>query len=84
MSTNNNTNQPEAMGNQELIKKCFYYLNSFKRHRALEQIARFEGDRDQANFHGLKQYQFIDSLELGMRAIQKGLRDVNDLEDGDD
>lgn len=62
------------MTQQELITQCFYYLNSFKRHRALEQIKKNEGSHDQTQYHVLKQYQFIDALELGLRAIQKGER----------
>ena len=69
------------MTEQDLVTKAFSYLNAYKRHRALTQINRLEGNRDQANFHELKQYQFIDSLELSLRAIQKGLRDMKELEE---
>lgn len=68
------------VSNQDLISKCFFYLNSFKRHRALANIKRLEGDRQQAEYHELKQYQFSDSLELGLRAIQKGMRDLEEVE----
>jgi hypothetical protein len=71
----------ETMSNQELITQCFYYLNSFKRHRALENIKNHARDRDAAVFHKLKQYEFIDSLELGLRAIQKGQREIETKED---
>lgn len=77
-------NENQSMTNQELISQCFYYLNSFKRHRALENIKRLEGDRDGANFHELKQYQFIDSLELGLRAVQKGAREISEEVVSDD
>ena len=77
--TENNT----TVTNQELVSKAFYYLNSYKRHRALEQINRLDGKRDIANFHQLKQYQFIDSLELALRAIQKGTRVEELAEEGE-
>lgn len=60
------------MTQEALIKQAFYYLNSFKRHRALAQIKQHEGDRDAKNYNDLKCYQFIDSLELALRAIQSG------------
>jgi hypothetical protein len=63
---------------QELITQCFYYLNSFKRHRALQQIKALEGNRTEAQYHELKQYQFMDSLELGLRAIQKNQRSIGE------
>ena len=68
------------LSQSELIHKCFFYLNSFKRHRALAEIKRQEKDYEKANFHTLKQYQFIDALELGLRAIQKGQRDIEEDE----
>lgn len=67
----------DKLTQQELISKCFYYLNSFKRHRALEEISKHEGKYDQVNYNKLKQYQFIDQLELGLRALQKGEREIN-------
>lgn len=70
------------MTNQELMSKAFYYINSFKRHRALENIARFDNNREKVQYHSLKQYQFIDNLELALRAIQKGARELD--EGGDD
>jgi hypothetical protein len=63
------------MTNLELVQQCFYHLNTFKRHRALANIKRNEGEHDKANFHELKEYQFLDNLELGLRAIQKSLYD---------
>lgn len=62
------------MTKEELMKNCFYYLNSFKRHRALALIKRNEGKLQECAFDELKMYQFIDSLELGLRAIQKDMR----------
>lgn len=69
------------MTERDLIKESFMYLNSYKRHRALANIKRMEGKRDEANFHQLKTYQLIDSLELALRAIQKGLRDFDEIKD---
>jgi uncharacterized protein YnzC (UPF0291/DUF896 family) len=62
------------MTQEDLLSQCFYYLNSFKRHRALEQIKKLDGKNQDVQYHQLKQYQFLDSLELGLRAIQKGTR----------
>ena len=70
------------MTEQDLIQKAFAYLNSYKRHRALSHIKRLEGDKTGAQFHQLKEYQFIDSLELALRAIQKGARDMEEYERG--
>lgn len=79
--TNNQTNNQE-MTQSELFKQAFYYLNTYKRHRALAQIAHQDGNRDKKNFHDLKQYQTIDGLELALRALQKGHRDLQaELED---
>lgn len=70
-------NDKKEMNSQELIQQCFYYLNSYKRHRALEQIRKSDGGSGQdIQYHQLKQFQFIDSLELGLRAIQKGVRTI--------
>lgn len=66
------------------MEKCFYYINSFKRHRALAHINRIEGKRENANYHDLKTYQFMDTLELALRAIQKGVRELEEVVDGND
>jgi hypothetical protein len=66
------------MTQMDLIGLCFQYLNSFKRHRALEQVKRKEGQHDQANYHELQQYKMIDQLELALRAIQKGQREIDE------
>ena len=70
--------EEREMSQQELVGKCFLYLNSFKRHRALANIRRLEGDMQTANHHELKTYQLVDSLELGLRALQKGMRDIGE------
>lgn len=75
--------EPTTITDKELLSQCFYYINSFKRHRALAHIKRIEGKKDDANYHDLKTYQFMDTLELGLRAIQKGVRDLEEL-DGTD
>lgn len=76
--------EKNEMTNEDLIGKCFYYINSFKRHRALAHIRRIEGDSERAIYHELKQYQFIDSLELALRAIQKGAREIDDFLEGEE
>lgn len=68
----------EKATNQELISKCFYYINGFKRHRALAQIRKQEGKFDKSIYHELKSYQLLDSLELTLRAVQKGVRELGD------
>lgn len=79
MAVNNtNTVLNEEVTQQELIQKTFFYLNSYKRHRALAEIKRQEKNYDKANYHQLKQYQFIDQLELALRAIQKGQRELDE------
>lgn len=72
MATNQDITQTE------LFKNSFYYLNSFKRHRALANMSRLEGNMEKANRHELKSYQFIDSLELSLRALQKGHRELDE------
>lgn len=71
-------NDNREMTNKDLVSQCFFYLNGFKRHRALANIKRLEGDHEKANYHELKQYQLFDSLELGLRAVQKGLRQIEE------
>lgn len=61
------------MNNIDLISQCFYYLNTFKRHRALANIKRSEGNISEAILNELKMYQFFDNLELGLRALQKSI-----------
>lgn len=63
---------------QELISKAFIYLNAFKRHRALAEIKRHEGNREVMTYNLLKMYQMIDNLELALRAIQKGQRALDE------
>lgn len=66
------------LDNQDLITKAFHYLNSFKRHRALHQIKRMDKEHDKANYHELKMYQLIDGLELALRAVQRGVRELDE------
>jgi hypothetical protein len=72
MENNNNLSQ------QDLIKRAFTYLNSFKRHRALEKMKRYDKEFEKATYHQLKQYEMFDNLELTLRAIQKGEREINE------
>lgn len=59
------------------IKNAFYHLNSFKRHRSLLNIERSKPAPDvrEIHYHELKMYQFIDNLELSIRAINKDNRE---------
>lgn len=59
----------------ELVNLGFTYANSFKRHRALAQIKKYEGDTDQSNYHNMKTYEMFDNLELTLRAIQRGMKE---------
>lgn len=69
--------------NMDLIGLAFKYINAYKRHRALAESARKDGSTDKAIYHELKQYKYIDSLELALRAIQKGLREIDELAEDD-
>lgn len=59
------------------IKNAFFYINSFKRHRALFNIERAKQDsnKEMLNYHELKMYQFIENLELAIRALNKENRE---------
>lgn len=76
MAIEKNQVNNEQMTQSELFKQAFYYLNSFKRHRALAKISHQEGNRERRQYNELKAYEFIDSLELALRALQKGHRDL--------
>jgi hypothetical protein len=78
-----NQNSGENITQSELFKEAFYYVNSFKRHRALATIEKQKGNREKQNFHTLKQYEFFDQLELALRALQKGHRDLTEEESGE-
>ena len=71
-----NQNSGDNITQSDLFKEAFYYVNSFKRHRALATIEKQKGNRDKANYHELKQYQFFDQMELALWALQKGHRDL--------
>lgn len=72
----------ERITQQELIGKAFKYWNNLKRHRALADIKALEGEREQSNYHRLRMYQNGDQLELALRAIQTGQREID--EEGDE
>jgi len=59
------------------FKNAFYHINSYKRHRALFNIekAKPDANREQLQYHELKMYQFIDNLELSLRALQRDHRE---------
>lgn len=62
------------MTTPDLMKEAFDNLNGFKRSRALEQVERERGHVNNAAGHKLRQYEYVDKLELSLRAIQKELR----------
>lgn len=74
----NNLNQ------QELIGKCFSYWNSLKRHRALIEVKKSEGKRDEMVYHQMQTYKMGDLLELALRALQKGQRVIDTVEPGEE
>jgi hypothetical protein len=75
-------NHYQTKDNKELLTIAFQHINAYKRSRALADYNRKEGNRDKADIHELKRFRAIDGLELTMRAIQKGLREINeDTED---
>lgn len=73
----------ERMSQQDLISKAFYYWNSMKRHRALAEIKRIEGTQEEVNYHTVKMYQFSEQMELALRAIQKGQREIAESDDSE-
>ncbi|AMQ66660.1 head-tail joining protein [Bacillus phage Mgbh1] len=77
MTTQKPNNTNDRLTQRELIDKAFTYLNAFKRHRALAHIKRNERDYEKANYHEMRAYQTFDSLELSLRAIQRGQRDLD-------
>lgn len=78
------TSARKVTENTDAVNRAFRYINAYKRHRALAEAARQEGNRDKATYNELKQYKNFDGLELAVRAIQKGLREMEDLTEGDD
>lgn len=58
------------MSTEDLVQELFSALNSFKRHRALKDIKPLE-----KQYHELQMYKYIDKIEIGIRAINKGLRE---------
>lgn len=70
--------QEQPKDNKELISICFGHINSYKRARALADYNRLNGNRDKADVYELKKYRHIDGLELALRAIQKGLRQIEE------
>lgn len=68
----------EGASQQDLIDKCFIYWNSLKRHRALAEIRKSEGRREDANYHHLQVYKMSEMLELSLRALQRGQRALDE------
>lgn len=71
--------QSNQSSNMDMVGKAFRYINSYKRSRALAETSRQEGDINKAMFNELKQYKNIDGLELALRALQRGLRDMEEV-----
>lgn len=76
-------NQSGNSNGLDLTSQAFRYINSYKRHRTLAEAARCDGNTDKAIYHELKQYKCFDGLELTLRAIQKGFREIDELGDED-
>jgi hypothetical protein len=70
------TEEEPTMTELDQVKQLFNHLNSFKRNRALAEIRKEEGKSDQSQFHELMSFKDIDKLELGLRALQKHLREL--------
>lgn len=68
------------MTKQDLIKEAFNSINAFKRHRVKMNIDKANNRHQDVQYHELKQYQYIDNLELALRAIQKEIRWDNEEE----
>jgi hypothetical protein len=68
---------------RELITIAFTHINSYKRARALADYNRLQGNREKADQYELKRFRHIDGLELALRAIQKGLREIGEDIDED-
>lgn len=78
---NNNNATHTNSCNLDTVGLAFKYLNAFKRNRALAEAARQENDMSKAIYNELKQYKNLDGLELALRAIQKGLRELDEVSD---
>lgn len=69
--------------NKEIMGIAFMHINGYKRARALADYNRIQGRKDKADLYELKRFRHIDGLELALRAIQKGLREIEDDNDID-
>lgn len=65
------------------FKDLFFYLNSYKRHRTLLNAERAKNQplKSEVDFHELKMFQFIDSIELMVRGMQKEERENDNQKD---
>lgn len=64
--------------NKELINIAFAHINGYKKARATADRLRREGKQEQAVSWELTKFREIDGLELALRAIQKGLRTLDE------
>lgn len=71
-----------VINSRDLINKAFKAWNSAKRALTLADIAKSEGRHDDATRYELEFYKQCSRLELALRAIQKGIRDLeSDMSD---
>lgn len=63
------------MDKAELVQTAFGAINSFKRHRALMEIKPYQ----EKPFHELQMFKMIDQLELALRAINKDIRESEEV-----
>lgn len=64
-----------VMDKHELIQQAFNAINNFKRHRALMEIKLYQ----EKPYHELQMYKMIDQLELALRAINKDIRETENV-----
>lgn len=60
--------------NSDLIDIAFVNINAYKRHRAMADSSRMEGNTDRAIYHELKMYKHFDAIELALRGIQREIK----------
>lgn len=72
-------NNNKKKSNGDLIKQTFRHWNSMKRDLALAEIAREEGRFEDAKNHELKFYKTAYKMELSLRAVQRGVFNLEDM-----
>lgn len=74
-------NSTYKKSNGDLIKQTFRHWNSMKRDLALAEIAREEGRFEDAQRHELKFHKTALKMELSLRAVQRGVLSLEDVND---